>query len=110
MSDLAPGINLRLHSEGDGASTFVEIEDDHGRGVKVGTMTRGDDGDWCIRITAADVAKQPAPAQCAARTPTKFQFQCVHRAGHDCAHRADLGNGTYSWHDDVQLTRVGGAR
>lgn len=66
MTDLTPGINLRLHSEGDGSSTFVEIEDDHGRSIKVGTVTRGDGGAWCIRITAADIDELPTHDRAAA--------------------------------------------
>lgn len=69
MTDLVPGINLRLHSEGDGTSSFVEIEDDHGRSIKVGTVTHGADGDWCIRITAADIDELPTHDRAAAREP-----------------------------------------
>ncbi|MFB9687683.1 hypothetical protein [Amycolatopsis plumensis] len=100
MAELDPGLNIRLAADRPGGgSTFVELEDDHGNSVRIGKATTDLDGTWSIRITADDLAGLPAPKQCEARTPTRWKWPCVHRAGHDSAHRALIPGGTYSWHD-----------
>lgn len=104
MTELAPGMNICLAADQPGGgSTFVEIEDDHGHSVRIGNATHHDDGTWSIRITAADLAALPAPKQCEAHTPTRWNWPCVHPAGHDSAHRALIPGGTYTWHDPIEV-------
>lgn len=106
MAELAPGLNIRLQDGlPGGGSAFVEIEDDTGHSIKIGKVTRYLGGTWSIRITADDIAALPAPKQCAALTPTRWNWPCVHRAGHDSAHRALIPGGTFSWHDPVEVRR-----
>ena len=106
MPELAPGLNIRLaHGHPNGTTAFVEIEDDHGRSISIGRISRHPDGTWSIRITADDLAGLPAPKPCPARTPSRFAWPCVHPAGHDSAHRALIPGGTFSWHDPVEVTR-----
>lgn len=98
-NELTPGLNIRLAADQpDGMSTFVEIEDDHGQSIRIGKITRHDDDTWTIRVTADDIAKLPPPKPCDARSPGRWQWPCVHPSGHDSAHRADIPNGTFSWH------------
>lgn len=56
MPELAPGLNIRLADMIGGCSVFVEIEDDNGHSITAGTVTRGPDSTWSIRLTAADLA------------------------------------------------------
>lgn len=57
MPELAPGLNIRLQDGlPGGGSAFVEIEDDNGQSIKIGTTTRGPNSTWLIRLTAADIA------------------------------------------------------
>jgi hypothetical protein len=106
VADLAPGMHIRLQDGlPGGGSAFVEIEDDHGNSIKIGKVTRYLGGTWSIRITAEDIAKLPPPKPCDARSPGRWQWPCVHAAGHDSAHRANIPCGHFGWHDPVVVDR-----
>lgn len=67
---IAPGVNIVLTDDEATAPfpAFVEIEDDHGRSLHLGAVSRDTDGYLRIRITAADIeaATTPSPTGAAA--------------------------------------------